>query len=320
MKFLIIGGTSFFGKRVVDRLLARGDDVTIFSRGRRRPPFWDRVTHLRGDRTDHRAFIETLHRRTFDAVIDNIAFEREDVEAVVTALQDRIGHYLLTSSGAVYPDFEPPRAFRPITEDDADLSLRGDMAYAEGKRSCEQALHEAATFPFTIVRPPIVQGPDDASGRGWFWIQRVADGGAVLVPQRYPAIVWRQAYSDDVAQVFLRAAGNPVAYGKTYNVAMDEIVTLDDFVRTLATVLNRPDPVVLVAEKPLKKALPWYRPTFTNQFILDTTNVKRDLAFTSTPLSDWIGTTARWHSEARLQPSRGYERRREEISFAEQIR
>lgn len=320
MRVLVIGGTEFFGKQLVESLLARGDQVTIFSRGHHRPPFWNRIIHIRGDRTNHRAFVAALRQHTFDAVIDNIAYEQEDVEAAVAALQGRIGHYILTSSGAVYPDFEPPVAFRPIAEEAADLTLHGDMAYAEGKRACEQVLHTRQAFPFTILRPPIVQGPEDPSRRGWFWMQRIADGGPVIVPQRYPAPVWRQVYSGDVVQAFLRAAGNPVAFGKTYNVAMDEIISLEDFVRLVASILDRPDPVVSTPRSDLAREAPWYNPTFARQFILDTTRIKSELGFTATALQQWVEETVRWHVDHLVESSKGYERRADEIMLAKRVR
>ena len=91
--------------------------VTVFTRRRRRPAFEDAIEHIRGDRTDHAAFVQALRGRSFDVVVDNVAFERPDVEAVV-------------------------EAFRPIPEDAADLSLRGDLAYrraataAATRKSC----------------------------------------------------------------------------------------------------------------------------------------------------------------------------------------
>ncbi|MBI3287376.1 MAG: NAD-dependent epimerase/dehydratase family protein [Chloroflexi bacterium] len=320
MRVLVIGGTQFFGKQTVERLLARGDQVTIFSRGRRRPPFWDRITHIAGDRSDHRRFVELLRGHSFQVVIDNIAYQGEDVEAAVDAFRGHIEHYLLTSSAAVYPDLAPPVSFRPIPEAEANLTLRGDGAYAEGKRACEQVLHAHQPFPFTILRPPIVLGAEDPTRRGWFWIQRIADGGPVLTPQRYPAVVWRMVYSGDIAETFLRAGRNPAAFGKTYNVAMDEIITLEDFVRLIASILDRPDPLVSVPASLLAREAPWYAPTLDRQFILDTTKIKQDLEFVSTPLQRWLEETVGWHLAHDLGPSKGYERRAEEIALARRLR
>jgi nucleoside-diphosphate-sugar epimerase len=320
MNVLVIGGTAFFGKHCVEALLARGDQVTIFSRGTRRPPFWPRVAHVAGDRTDRTAFVSALRGRPFDAVVDNIAFVRVDVEAAIAAFQGCIGHYLLTSSGSVYPDFTPDEEMRPVAEDAADLALRGDLAYAEGKRECEQAAVEQDAFPVTIVRPPIVQGPDDPSRRGWFWYQRIADGGPVLVPSRYPSAAWRQAFSRDAARVMVLAAANPKAFGRTYNVASDEILTLDDFVRLSAEIIGRPDPVVSVPRDRLRREADWYKPTYAHRFVMDIGRIKADLGFAPTPVRAWLTETIRWHLDGELADSAGYDRRAEEMALAARYR
>jgi len=317
---LVIGGTTFFGKHCVEALLARGDEVTVFSRGTRRPPFWARVTHIAGDRTDRDAFVSTWRGRRFDVVVDNIAFVRADVAAVITAFGGRIGHYLLTSSGSVYPDVPPDVEMRPVTEDAVDLALRGDLAYAEGKRECEQAAIRQHAFPVTIIRPPIVQGPDDASRRGWFWYQRIADGGPVLVPARYPSAAWRQAFSRDVARAILLAAANPKAFGRTYNVASDEILTLEDFVRLSAEIIGRPDPVVSILRDRLRSEADWYTPTYVHRFVMDISRIKTELGFSPTPVRAWLTETIRWHLDGGLAASAGYEHRAKEVAFAERYR
>ena len=93
MKVLIIGGALYFGKVTVRKLLARGDDGTIFSRGNVRPEFWDDITHVQGDREQRDDFVDKVKDKEFDAVIDNLAFRVEDAQAVVKALQGRTGKY-----------------------------------------------------------------------------------------------------------------------------------------------------------------------------------------------------------------------------------
>lgn len=320
MRVLVIGGTTFFGRHCVEALLARGDQVTVFSRGSRRPPFWPRVTHIAGDRTNRDAFVSALSGRRFDVVVDNIAFVRADVEAAVAAFRGSTGHYLLTSSGSVYPDFPPDAKLRLVEEDAADLSVRGDLPYAEGKRECEQAAIDQHAFPVTIIRPPIVQGPDDASRRGWFWYQRIADGGPVLVPARYPSAAWRQAFSRDVARIILLAAANPTAFGRTYNIASDEILTLQDFVRLSAEIIGRPDPGVSVRRDRLRREAEWYTPTYVHRFVMDISRIKADLGFSPTPVRAWLTETIRWHLDEGLADSAGYERRSEELTIAERYR
>jgi nucleoside-diphosphate-sugar epimerase len=200
MRLLVIGGTQFFGRALVEAALERGDAVTVLSRGERRPPFWDRIVHIAADRRDQAAFAAAVGGREFDAVVDNIAFTGQHVQTATEALAGATGHYILTSTGSVYRDFSVPRIFRPVAEEEADLTFRGELAYGNGKREGEQVAREQQAVPYTIIRPPIVQGPHDASLRGWFWYQRVADGGPVLVPTDDPASLWRQAFSRDLAQ------------------------------------------------------------------------------------------------------------------------
>ena len=99
MDVLMIGGTRDFGKISVRLLLERGDNVTVYSRGNARPEFWDEVDHIVGDRTDHDQFVENLKGKHFDAVIDNVAYQVEDVKAAVKALKGRTGKYLVSSTG-----------------------------------------------------------------------------------------------------------------------------------------------------------------------------------------------------------------------------
>src|SRR5512140_3406795 len=181
MKVLVIGGTRFFGRLIVRKFLDRGDDVTVLTRGAVQPDFWDKVGHITAERSDHTDFERKLRGRTFALVVDNIAYNRADVESALRAFRGSAGHYLLCSSGSVYREYDDLRQLRIHREADADLDFKGDLAYSEGKREAEKVLRELSSsdLPFTIIRPPVVQGPFDPSGRGWYWLQRVADAREV---------------------------------------------------------------------------------------------------------------------------------------------
>ena len=102
MNILIIGGTRYMGRIMVERLLARGDRVTVFSRGVSQPEWWDQVSHIQGDRNDQRDFAAKLKGVSFDAVIDTQAYHKEDVAGAVNAIQGNVGRYLLLSTSSVY--------------------------------------------------------------------------------------------------------------------------------------------------------------------------------------------------------------------------
>ncbi|MBI3997979.1 MAG: NAD-dependent epimerase/dehydratase family protein [Armatimonadetes bacterium] len=328
MQILVIGGTQFFGKQIVRQFLERSDRVSVYSRGRRHPEFLSDVEHIQGDRTDHAAFIAALQGRSFDVVIDNIAFVGADVKAAVDAFAGRVGRYILTTTGSVYGArrLEAARQLRLIKEEDADLALREGEPYGDGKRACEQVLHERAGrargLPFVIIRPPVVQGPEDPTGRVWFYVQRIADGGPVLLPAGFPASATRHVYSADLARAYVLAATSPAAADRTYNVAMDEIVTQADYVWLLGLALDREVEIVEVPRGGLARDEPLssYRPPFSWRFVPDIQRVQHDLEWRSTPVLDWLRITAAWLLEHPQPDSEGYASRDAERRAADRWR
>lgn len=319
MKVLILGGTQFFGRLIVQQLLEDRHRVTVFTRGNRRPEFWDRIEHLAGDRHRPEDLRRELEGRAFDAVIDNQAYDGRDVKMLLRALGARAGHYLLCSSGAVYADGGGTARFRPVREEEADLTRRGDGSYSEGKREAEQATG-AAPVPVTVIRPTVVEGPQDPSGRSWYWIQRLADGQPILVPQTDPDTIFAHAWSADVARLFVRAAGSPAAHGRTYNAGGREILTLADYLRTAARLLGR-EPRLVHAPLEWIRAQPGlegYDPPFAGErFVMDLQRARQELGYEPTPLSAWLDETLRWHLEGYRGPdSRGYARREAEVAAA----
>ena len=327
MRILVIGGTQFFGREIVRLFLERGDEVTVYSRGRRKPEWPGPVGHVQGDRTDHAGFVATFRDRTFDAVIDNIAYVAADVDAAVEAFAGRVQRYVFTSTGSVYasPQLDATRLLAPLHEDDADLALRAAEPYGDGKRACEQVLHARAGrdrgLPFTILRPPVVQGPNDPTTRVWFYVQRIADGGPILAPSGFPTPATRHVYSVDLSRAYVDAVLGSAAIDRTYNVAMEEVVTLPDYVRLLAQAMKTEVDVVEIPRDVLaaEGTLSEYRPPFSRRFVPDIGRLQRDMGWRSTPVLDWLRTTATWLLEHPQPASEGYTARNAERRAAERL-
>lgn len=316
MRVLVIGGTAFFGKAIVRAMLDRGHEVTIFSRGRERPDFWGEVAHIAGDRFDRDAFHEALAGREFDAVVDNIAFTAADVQSAVDLFRGRTHRYLFTSSGAVYgtrPDVVDPRR-----EADVEHGATADLGdYARGKVEGERVLLEQEGLPYTIIRPPVVVGADDPLQRGWFYIQRVADGGPVLLANGGVQRV-RFAYSEDLGESFALALENPHAAYRAFNVAQREIPTVATLVRMAAESLGSDAPIVPIgpgtsAPEGLDYQEPW---EFTRGGFLDITRAETELDYDPRPIADWWPETVRYYRE-RYQgdDSPGYGQRAAEVAW-----
>jgi 2'-hydroxyisoflavone reductase len=180
MKLLVLGGTVFLSRAVAEEAVRRGHDVTCACRGAS-GSLPDGVTHLPWDR-DQPAPAE-LAGTTFDAVLD-VARHPSRVRSAVAAAPD--AHWVFVSTISVYSENSVPGGSPGLTpqhepiHDDVDLSE--DMeAYGPMKVSCEAAVLEGATSAM-VVRPGLIIGPGDPSGRFTYWPLRLRDGGEVLAP------------------------------------------------------------------------------------------------------------------------------------------
>lgn len=188
MKLLILGGTVFLGYAIAEEAVARGHEVTIFTRGRTAADAPSGVRHLTGDRDGG---LEPLMQDTWDAVIDTSGYVPRVVGAGAELLADRAGHYTFVSSASVYRDLSRPGA----NEEDAVLELEDasseDVAahYGALKARCEAVLEERLPGRVLTVRPGLIVGPRDASDRFTYWPSRIARGGEVLAPGPQAATV-----------------------------------------------------------------------------------------------------------------------------------
>src|SRR5205809_7978293 len=105
MKLLVLGGTKFLGRHAVDAALAGGNDVTIFTRGRRNPELFPEVEHLQGDRDGD---LDALKGGTWDGVVDTSGYVPRVVRQSAELLRDQVGRYVFVSSISVYADFSGP--------------------------------------------------------------------------------------------------------------------------------------------------------------------------------------------------------------------
>ena len=176
MRLLVLGGTVFVGRHVVQAALDRGHEVTLFNRGRQNPELFSDLEKLRGDRDGD---LSALHGRRFDAVVDPSGFTPHHVRAAVAALGGAMEHYTFISSISAYRAFPPGRAY----DEDAPLA-DGDEGYGPQKARAEEAIEAALPGRVARVRPGLVVGPYDPSERFTYWPRRIAAGGAVLAPGR----------------------------------------------------------------------------------------------------------------------------------------
>lgn len=195
MNLLILGGTVFLGRYLVEGALARGHEVTTFNRGRHDSGILPEVEKLHGDR---RRDLGNLSGRRWDAVIDTCGYVPSAVRASARMLSDSVDHYTFISSQSVYADFDvkgidesyPVRKLADEQVQEAETIEPGDgiiaISYGEMygglKARCERTVEEEMPGRTLSIRSGLIVGPNDYSDRFTYWVRRVAEGGEVLAP------------------------------------------------------------------------------------------------------------------------------------------
>lgn len=185
MKLLVVGGTRFYGRHLVEQAAARGDEVTVFTRGRSGavPPG---VEHRIGDR---RADLSALADGSWDAVVDTCGFLPAEVDRLAALLRGRAGTYVFVSSVSVYAS-----SAQGNTEDDPvgtiadpDTEVVDGRTYGPLKALCEAAARRRFGDRTVVLRPGLIVGPHDPTQRFTYWparLGRARDGEPVLAPGR----------------------------------------------------------------------------------------------------------------------------------------
>jgi 2'-hydroxyisoflavone reductase len=184
MRFLIIGGTVFLGRHLVEAAQARGHAVTLFNRGQHNPELFPDVEKLRGDRGSD---LTALAGRRWDAAIDTCGYVPRVVRASAELLADVVEHYTFVSSISVYADFKKlgiDETYPVGTLADETVEEVTGESYGPLKALCEQAAERAMPGRALNVRPGLIVGPHDPTDRFTYWPRRVAQGGEVLAPNR----------------------------------------------------------------------------------------------------------------------------------------
>jgi 2'-hydroxyisoflavone reductase len=174
LNLLILGGTGFLGRHLVQAALDRGHNVTLFNRGLTGPDAFPGVENLVGDR---KGDLSALKGRTWDAVIDTSAWQPEDVTASAKLLAPNVKHYTFISSASVYMDSSVPGM-----DESAPVYENGQMHFGLGKALCEKAAESEMPGKTLVIRPGLIVGPGDNSDRFTYWVERMDAGGDVLIP------------------------------------------------------------------------------------------------------------------------------------------
>jgi 2'-hydroxyisoflavone reductase len=182
MKLLMLGGTVFLGRHIVEAALERGHEVTMFNRGKSNADLFPTVEKIQGNRDGE---IAKLSGRKWDAVIDTCGYVPRIVRQSVEALKDSTERYVFISSISAYANVEKPGVDETAPsggkmDDPNSEDVRA--YYGPLKAACENVVMETYGDGALIIRPGLIVGPHDPTDRYTYWVWRLAQGGEVLAP------------------------------------------------------------------------------------------------------------------------------------------
>jgi 2'-hydroxyisoflavone reductase len=252
MRILIVGGTIFVGRALTEAALKRGHTVTLLNRGTNLEAIPAGVEHLKADRDKD---LGVLAGRTWDAVIDTCAYLPRQVRALLNVLEGQ-PHYTLISSVAAHADFSRPGydEASPLCDPPSDESIEFDWKhYGPLKVGCEQVANQLAGGRCLIIRPGIIVGPYDPTGRFGYWLRRIIAGEEFIAPDDLMSLLQvidvRDLAGWMVRLVEQRAADAYIAVGP------QEPLKFHEFLLTALAVLNNhakpiwvPSPVLKIVE------------------------------------------------------------------------
>ena len=302
MRILVLGGTSFVGRAVVERALADGHELTLFSRGRTGTDLFPDVERRTGDRDS--GDYASLQDGRWDAVVDVSGYVPRHVAQAADALHGRVGRCVFISTGSVY---DHTRADEPLTEAAPRLDpergtedITGET-YGPLKVACEDDVLERWGPAATIVRPGIVAGPHDPTDRFTYWTRRAADGGRVALPAR-PDQPVQVVDSRDLGRLVVALVAGDVP--GTFNaVGPAEPTTLEQLVLTCAAAAGNEVEVVPVDPSAVPPGFPLVLPDESwDVMFRRSAEAARAHGLTGTPLQQTARDVLAWDTERGRPP------------------
>ncbi len=326
LRVLLIGGSGFLGHHAAAALAAAGHEVTVMSRGNATPPPGART--LRADRGDRAALGRALEGQRFDLTVDFLVYDAADVETLLLVPYAALGRYVMISTGQVYLVTQGARP--PYREDDADAGPTAEpppgtldhdqWSYGVGKRRAERrllGLRGSHGVRATILRLPILHGRGDGSRRLWAYLERMKDGGVMVLPEAGEMSV-RFLWAGDVGRVVVRLASeSPQA--AVYNLAQPDTPSLRAFLEATARIARLPLRWIRASWEECEAAgLDRTFSPFASRWrsIMDPTRAATEWSFTATPSEDYLPEVVRWHLEHPGPSHPGYALRALELQLA----
>jgi len=302
MRILILGGSGIISTACTELAVARGFDVTVLNRGLR--PLPSGAHALVADLADENAVAQALAGRTWDVVVNFLAFGPADVARDVVRFQGKVGQYFFISSASVYQ--RPVRHYL-ITESTPLANPLWD--YSRAKIAAEEELlraHREKDFPGVTIRPSLTYGdtqvtlPVNSWTRSYTAVDRLRSGRPVIIPGDGTSL-WTITHNSDFAKGLVGLFGNLQTVGHAFHITSDEVMTWDQYYAAVALAAGVTNPnFIHIASDFLIACRPELRGSLlgdkVTSVVLDNTKIKRFVPgfVATTPYHAGIARTLAW--------------------------
>ncbi|MCC2974556.1 NAD-dependent epimerase/dehydratase family protein [Massilia sp. IC2-476] len=298
---LVIGGTRYFGKLLVQRLLRAGHSVTIATRGYAPDPFGKRIARIRVDRRNEHAMRNAFRDARFDIVYDQMCYSPLDAAISVRVFAGKVGRYVMTSTIDAYREAAPREAFResdlPVLAQPIDTTYpwhdpaRAIESYVAGKVQAEAYLVRDGSLPLATVRlAHVLGGPEDFTGRLAHYVDLVRMKGTLRYADAAARVSFMEAQE---AADFLAWAGMQDFRGPV-NAASDGALSACELHARIADVLDETPRSLKVAAQAPGLLSPF---DFATPLVLDTARAKA-LGYRFGHTKEWLEDVIRHHDLA----------------------
>lgn len=233
MKILFIGGSGVISSACTRLLVQQGHELYLLNRGKSLRQLPESAHQLRADVRQRTEVEAAIKGRSYDVVVDWIAFRPDHVRQDLELLRGRVGQYVFISSASVY---QTPPAGLPVSE--STVLHNPVWKYSRDKTACESLLtgaYRLEGFPVTIVRPSHTYDPSMLPVHGGYTVISRMRLGKPVVVHGDGTSLWTLTHNEDFARGFVGLLGNPHAIGEAVHITSDELLTWNQ----IYTILGR---------------------------------------------------------------------------------
>ncbi|NHK30408.1 MAG: NAD-dependent epimerase/dehydratase family protein [Asgard group archaeon] len=319
LEVLVIGGSRFSGRKIIELLVEREHSVTVLNRGKSEkslPPFYKQkdyiypegVKIIHADRTNVKEFTEALKGNNFTAIIDTCAFNENQIQNVLDISDEKLEHYVFISTASVYD--EEKIEVLPINESAPFGSEADDcpVPYSRDKRRAESLLmkkYKENNYPITIIRPTYIYGPNNPMYREYYFFDRIMDQKNIYMPGNGEYLI-DFVNASDVAWLATAPLENRKAIGQSYNATGEGAITLNNYVKAVSEIIDKKTKIIhydpKILEKDEMKPENWNQMfpfSYNMHFFLSKEKAALDLGYEPIKFIDGLKQTFDWYLQNR---------------------